>query len=309
MATSTPSLLWANTTDTTFRSWGSGIHNALAAIGLVNTADTGQANWATVTKPVGTDTIKCYEIWRLNDALQATAPVFIKFEFGLSGGGVLGIMISAGTGTDGAGNLTGAGARLWASNSAGDDSGANTCYFSGDTDRFIFTLIHGTAAQSPVWFLERLVNDSGVSTGEGIVYGCGCGNPVITLSTVVYATGSQVIEFGKAVPPYRAQGHGILPPGASGINTTVPTTNSLGADVYMLPYVPVGYRAWNPLRQVWGYLNGDTASMVPYNSTVYGTSRSMLPLGAKQMVNGSSVALRWSSGAQETNVRWAIANY
>jgi hypothetical protein len=95
--------------DADFRSWGSGISTALAALGLVQTADTGQINWTTVLKPTGA-TAQGYEIWRFADALQSTVPVFFKLEYGGSSGvGATGpgLWLTVGTGTNGAGTLTG----------------------------------------------------------------------------------------------------------------------------------------------------------------------------------------------------------
>ncbi|MCB1713466.1 MAG: hypothetical protein KDH96_13660, partial [Candidatus Riesia sp.] len=69
----------SSSTDALFRDWGSKLSAAIQAVGLVKTGDTGQINWSTVT--VGTG-IRGYEIFRFNDSLQATTPVFIKIEYG-----------------------------------------------------------------------------------------------------------------------------------------------------------------------------------------------------------------------------------
>jgi len=68
-------------TDAQFRAWASAIHNALSAVGLVNTSDTGQINLATVTNP-GANTSGGYEIWRFNDANQSNDPIYFKIEYG-----------------------------------------------------------------------------------------------------------------------------------------------------------------------------------------------------------------------------------
>ena len=93
-------------TDAAFRTWGSAISSALTTIGLTNTSDTGQINWTTVTRPTA-NTMAGYEIWRFNDTLQSTRPIFIKLEYG-TGSNVLypHMVASIGTGSDGAGTLT-----------------------------------------------------------------------------------------------------------------------------------------------------------------------------------------------------------
>jgi hypothetical protein len=46
-----------------------GIAAQIAAMGLVQTSDTGQINWVTVARPA-LNTIAGYEIWRFNDAFS-----------------------------------------------------------------------------------------------------------------------------------------------------------------------------------------------------------------------------------------------
>lgn len=96
-----------HTNDAQFRAWGSELSARLAAIGLVQTANTGQINWVTATRP-GTNTAAGYEIWRFNDSLQGTAPIFIKIEYGTaSSANSPGTWITVGTGSNGSGTITG----------------------------------------------------------------------------------------------------------------------------------------------------------------------------------------------------------
>ena len=88
--------------DATFRQWGRGISEQIAAMGLVRTSDTGQIDWATVLKPAST-AFAGYEMWRFDDALQATAPVFIKLEYGANAGNRPYLRPQVGQGTSGTG--------------------------------------------------------------------------------------------------------------------------------------------------------------------------------------------------------------
>ena len=107
MATQQYASVWAHATDADFRAWASEFSTNLQAAGLVKTADTGQINFVTVTRP-GTSTAAGYEIYRFNDTLQATAPIFFKIEYGTGGSAASpGIFLTVGTGTNGAGTLTG----------------------------------------------------------------------------------------------------------------------------------------------------------------------------------------------------------
>lgn len=112
MATSFTNTPIAHTSDATFRTWGSELSGMLGNVGttsgcLTQTSDTGQINWTTVTRP-GTNTAAGYEIWQLTDSLGVSSPVYIKLEYGT---GVVAaaplIWVTVGTGTNGAGTLTG----------------------------------------------------------------------------------------------------------------------------------------------------------------------------------------------------------
>lgn len=96
--------------DTAFRAIGKAVSDAIQECGMVKTADTGQVDWATVTKPASSAfTYTGYEIYRFPDSAQQTAnPVFIKLQYGTgSGATYFGMAIQVGHGSDGAGNLTG----------------------------------------------------------------------------------------------------------------------------------------------------------------------------------------------------------
>jgi hypothetical protein len=99
------------TTDAEFRVVGSEYAAKLAAVGLVQTADTGQINWATVLRPTGGLANGGYEIWRFNDAMQATAPIFLKVWYGTGtpNTNCMRIYFETGTATNGAGTLSGTG--------------------------------------------------------------------------------------------------------------------------------------------------------------------------------------------------------
>jgi hypothetical protein len=106
MATTSYNSVCLHDSDAAFRTWGSAINSALTTVGLTQTADTGQINWTTVTRPA-TNTMAGYEIWRFNDTLQATRPIFIKLEYGTGTSASYPHMrASIGTGSDGAGTLS-----------------------------------------------------------------------------------------------------------------------------------------------------------------------------------------------------------
>jgi len=99
-------ITYLQTTDTEFRTWVAAIIAQLTAIGLTQTADTGQINTATVTTPAVINTAQGYAIFRYNDTLHATSPIFFKLEFG-SGGAITtpSMWLTVGKGTNGAGTI------------------------------------------------------------------------------------------------------------------------------------------------------------------------------------------------------------
>jgi hypothetical protein len=91
-----------------FRAWAAEVISALfTSVGLTQTADTGQINTATVNLPA-INVAGGYVIGRFNDTAQATSPLFFKLEFGT--GSTIGnpmMWVTVGTGSNGAGTLTG----------------------------------------------------------------------------------------------------------------------------------------------------------------------------------------------------------
>lgn len=133
MTTSTFSVVPRQSSDAEFRSWGSAISTALAAVGMTQTADTGQINWTTVTRAGANNTDAGFEIWRFNDAMQSTFPVFMRLGYGRSNNSDSNrLAISFGSGTNGSGTLTG----VWLSSTdigmISSGSSALDCYASGD---------------------------------------------------------------------------------------------------------------------------------------------------------------------------------
>ncbi len=104
MTTATFTCFLDYTSDAGFRVIGSNLNTALAAAGLVQTADTGQINWVSVTRPGGSNTAAGYEIWKLPDS-----SLYFKLEYG-SGSNAANqfqAWVTVGQGSNGSGTLTG----------------------------------------------------------------------------------------------------------------------------------------------------------------------------------------------------------
>lgn len=187
-----------HTTDAEFRAWATNLDAALVAVGLVQTADTGQANFATMTRPASGIWTN-YRIYRYSDALQATAPVFLRVEYGTNNTNSPAIRIGVGRATDGAGNLTGgtvAATSLFSSlttaPTAGNTSRTWVCLKDGAfsiawaADSYgIGGLFRGFIA------LDRSRDGAGVAVDECLYYVCqnSAGAPIYTHGWLATKTG------------------------------------------------------------------------------------------------------------------------
>lgn len=94
------------TSDANFRGWAQAVHDALIACGLIQTSDTGQLTISTATSP-SASAFAGYEVFRFDDAAQATDPIVIKVEYGKgTNANRAALRITIGSSTDGAGTVS-----------------------------------------------------------------------------------------------------------------------------------------------------------------------------------------------------------
>lgn len=89
-----------------FRAWGKKISDGLQEIGLTKTEDTGQIDWETVELPEE-DEDAGYEVYRFNDELQATRPIFFKLIYGRGDEEEPKLTMQVGNASNGSGELEG----------------------------------------------------------------------------------------------------------------------------------------------------------------------------------------------------------
>ena len=208
MATSSFSTRLRQDTDALFREWGAEFSAALAAIGLVQTADTGQINWTTVTRAAANSNAG-YEIWRFNDALQGTAPIYIRFDYGSNSvQAAPRIQVTVGTGSNGTGTITGT-----ALTTARSMLGANGNTYNSDVtipSYFCFKDGHlgiawktstsaagTTTGVSALFMISRTVDSAGAAdaTGAIVVWGA---------STSASLTATQALRFAATATAFTA---------------------------------------------------------------------------------------------------------
>lgn len=163
-----------HSSDATFRAWGQDVSAKLAAVGLIKTTDTGQINWATATRPIaGLPAYAGYEIWRYPDS-----SVFMRWEFGSAVNSTCpSIRISVGTGSNGAGTLTGPvstptaiNVSVVGLNAPGADRQSLMCYVDGYFSFFgyINSVLSGTLTTLFFFAIAPTVNANGARTNEGL---------------------------------------------------------------------------------------------------------------------------------------------
>lgn len=173
MAARTLSIIASNSTDARFRAWGTEIHAALTAFGWVQATGVGtQIDFTTVSRPGAINTYQGYSVWKMNDAQQSTAAVFMRLDFGTGAqADVPGMKVQVAIGgCDGSGNLTGIiGTQQVLNNSTTINASATNLRTSGTSSSFRLFWKVGTTAQSPMCFVvQRDCDTSGADTALGV---------------------------------------------------------------------------------------------------------------------------------------------
>ena len=279
--TSQQFLVCSNSNATNYVAWASAVSNWLRTAGWTNTADTGQLNGAGANNWAGVSTVPgsgafYYEIFKPGDALTA---FYLKLEYGnfTSQTNSPMLAVSIGTGTDGAGNLTGqvTTRTLLATTSPGSPSATTTyeCNFSGNTGQVAVMMWRNSGGNNQQLFaIQRSLNASGVATSSYVtIWGLGYNGGGTQPSGF-----QQSLSFTYGAGPY-------LNAGSSGQGWTVfapATTGSLGTLAFG-GNIPM----WNPMPAV---------GIMDYPPTVVGVAYSL------DMVEGATFTITNQYGQTKT---------
>jgi hypothetical protein len=271
MATSTYAAYPSNSSDARFRAWGKALSDALAAVGLVKTDDVGQIDWATVTRPLSVTLSMGYEVWRFNDALHSSDPIFFRISYG-SGAATTSpcIWVTVGHATDHAGNLIGMTSREFTIRCGGyRDANTYNCYISSDGGRINILLFAnvGSGVSALVFSIERLKDTSGnpLATGVNII----TGDSTARYQQLLPALGSP----RAAMATYQCG----APPSGDG---------TYGTTVGVFPILTnIGY-AGNPDLGALCYFTANIAGEITVVAQLYGTNHTYITAGA--MATGST---------------------
>lgn len=215
-------------------------------------------------KPTSSNFVQGYEIWRMNDTLQAAAPAFLKIEYG--GGAAQqypGLWLTLGSATDGAGNFTGVATserrQLRAANSV---TTPQKCAFSGANNRFAAALFYNHASWT--WLAwERSKNATGADSADGqfLVAGSGYDKFQLWVPTGAFPAATDT-DYGC-----------IGPTGASGAK---------GSSIALYGIRPFAPAENMPMGGAMGYFNADFTAETPVTGVkLFGQSadRTIFPVG------------------------------
>jgi hypothetical protein len=229
MSTRTSTLGFTNVSDASFRLWINEIHNSLIAFGWVQTSDTGQINYSTVTRPAGTSTYQGFAVYRMADSLQSTCAVFMRLDYGTGGttdGPSIKVTVCIGS-TDGAGTLTGNVATQFVSTTTTANATLRNCRTSGTTSRFSLHFWSTVLANAGFTFaVERDLDSSGAEVGLGV-------NFITSEATGNNATStSQFLELAGGTGPVETRWYAMVSSQTSqaggGVVGVGPVRNTLG---------------------------------------------------------------------------------
>ncbi len=280
-----------------FRLWGAAISAAIAAVGWVQTADTGQVNWATVTVP-GQGVTTVYEIWKAADALQATDPIFLKLIYMISTSVPVGprIQLIAGTNSDGAGTITSAantGVSVTSAfemfNSADNlpAAVAHNSYVNGDTSSLVLFLHpnpNGSSACGGLAVIERRRNVDGTNASGGFQIGT---YPSASLSGASINT-QTVYTNNLYAQPGASTGTGG--PCFVGRGSANAVAQAVRANV--VPLFPCFTGAYpefgGPSKWLLGCYNGDIPLGTTFTVNHYGGTQTFMACGATWLGSGAN---------------------
>jgi hypothetical protein len=248
------------------RSWAGEISATFTAGGWVQTSDTGQTASSALTGSPGVNTSSGYQIWRMADSLQTGAStVFLKLEYGEGAStSSPSIWITLGTGSDGAGNITGAIlARTQITAGSGTSSSSITTYGSATTSRVSW--VYGNSSGHLLFSIERTKDASGNDTNEGLlVLGSAQANAILTVKI------NQYLRFTNNT---------LLSSTAMGTAVPSGATWADGSNFGVSPVRFFNGTPSNPCISWLAYLNGDTAQGVSLPVQIFGVTRTFMPLG------------------------------
>lgn len=215
-----------NSDDSEFQDWTQKMHNSILAVGIPDVSASGAiTDFGSLTRPAANG-VAGYKIYSFDDALQATAPVFFKLEYGVgASNNRCGMYYTVGVTHDGSGSVTGSNpftSREQIANSAQDPT-IHQWFVGGDTNYLVLTsALRDLEGQLDgpggfVFAIERGHDTAGADIANGIIIGGINGTNIYSWYSLVPSgsTPSKETEFPIVLGtsnPRTLQGRQIVSP-------------------------------------------------------------------------------------------------
>lgn len=285
MSTATSNIQFDTTTDANFRAVGVAIAALITTGGFWTLAgDTGQINWSTVTSP-GTSSYAGFEIYVSNDSLSSNYPVYMKVEYGCDSQATKGPLLrfSFGTGTNGAGTLTGNVSSGYTTAASINGQGATTypSFASGSAGRWGMLLWNTSSPTISVAIaIERSLDSSGNYTNSYVTW--------------LYASPGTAFSQRSMIKPSLGTFTPEATASALTLNWTI-TSGAAGTNVMPFPVFPFQGFADNPMTVAMGMKAADIAEGGTFDVTLYGASHHYLwtNRSSTQLLSGIGWGMRY----------------
>jgi hypothetical protein len=277
------------TTNTQFRAWGSIISYAMANSGWVLTANS--LDWSSAPAPNVVSQTVGWEVWRMNDAMQNTVPVYLYIGYGSTAAAnvrpALYMRVGSGVNTSfltaGVGPLTGflgpQSGNMQLQPGATSTNTTMQSLFCGDTGRMAFGLwCRGSSTSTYVCFfsIERTCDANGNPTSDGVF--------VIDRSTVspYYNQLMWHPTIGQILWEPSTTSLAILNPAAGG------STLGSNTSVYPVYFTRGGGPFLQPGLGVFAYFHPEFSAGTANTFSVYGSNHTFMPLGNTAWYGGTA---------------------
>ena len=234
---------------------------------LPRTADTGQLNLGSYSRPVGANTVVGYEIREWDDGLKGSHPLVMKIEYGTgSNVNYVQLWITVGKGSNGSGTITDVIIPRTARDVGGVFIADSVSLFSSTTGICSIALAayiqtgQATTNQTAFLYFERTADENGDPTGVGVRVGY-VSTAAVRMWTGDYATQTYTEEqIGPVAMPHNQ-------------------TSSLNANMEAVVYPVVNFgtgKTLFPIRSFACVYVTDTPQLTPVDAILAGKEQVMM---------------------------------
>jgi hypothetical protein len=247
--------------DAAYRILGGWISARLQDLGWALQSDSGDIDWGTATRP-GSPTAHTKGGYEIRKSTVTSADIYAKITYGCGfGAGVsIGLWLTSGETTDGAGAIGGdVATEAQMGTAVGNTSPYDgTWIVAGDAGNFVIGQSDGTAANGNICGIQRTCDANGADTATGwYQYGMG-------YTTALFGRCQYVGFAGGAATADSNNGFGIL---------YLPRTILTTSCVPCLPFYAQNGLTWAPMRDICGMFGGPGAALGEFDVPMYGSTK------------------------------------